>query len=354
MKVRTPTGLDFLGARLHARRGRLAEADRLDTFCRIRAVPELIRALESDTSVHTIIDLQRRLVTDLLTDLQKIGRQTEGPAGDLMDWLAVRLQVENLKVVARAFATHTPYDQVKPHILPLAGELAIDGPALVASDSLEAFMALVPHKALRGALHDVLALYRAQLRPFFIEAALDSGYFFELLQRVAVLSDDERDEVLPLARQEVDLFHLMLVTRGKFLYGLKPEQLTQFHVRGTKIPADRFSAMLAAPDLTEVGAQAVGRVIDSAPRDAGGQAAGQGGPDPSILEVLAWQRYLRLANTTFRRSHMGLGAVVAFAAIRRIEVANLITLSEGIRTGVAPEVLRRRLIPRSDLEAARA
>ena len=354
MRVRTPTGLDYLGSRLHGRRSRLAEADRLDALSRIRAVPELIRALESDTSVHTIIDLQRRLVSDLVAELQNIARQTEGPAADLMDWLAVRLQVENLKVLARSFSTHTPYDQAKPHLVPLEGDLAVDGPGLAAADSLEAFLALVPAKPLRAALHDVLALYRSQLRPFFIEAALDSGYFLELLARVAALHDDQRDEVLALARQEVDLFHLILVTRGKFVYGLKPEQLALFHVRGTRIPHDRFSAMLAAPDLGEVAAQAVGRVIDSPPREVGGRAAGQGGGDPSILEVLAWQRYLRVANLTFRRSHMGLGAVVAFAAVRRIEVANLITLSEGIRTGAAPEVLRRRLIPRSDVEAARA
>jgi vacuolar-type H+-ATPase subunit C/Vma6 len=352
MKVRTPTGLDYLCSRLHVRRSRLAEGDRLDTLCRLRSVPELIRALELDTSVHTIIDLQRRLVMNFVDELQKIGRQVDGPAGDLMDWLAVRLEVENLKVLARGFSTHAAYDVIKAHLLPLAGELAVDGPALAAAESLEAFAALVPHKALRGALQDVLNLYRTHARSFFIEAALDHGYFTELLARVAALSDDERDEVLALVRQEVDLFHLMLVTRGKLLYGLKPEHLAVFHVGGTKIPADRFAAMLAAPDLGEVAIRAAECVIDAPPRDVASQASG-GGADPSILEVMAWQRYLRIANATFRRSHMGLGAVVAYAAIRRIEVANLVTLSEGVRTGVAPEVLRRRLIPRSDLEAAR-
>jgi vacuolar-type H+-ATPase subunit C/Vma6 len=49
---------------------------------------------------------------------------------------------------------------------------------------------------------------------------------------------------------------------------------------------------------------------------------------------------------------MGLGAVVAYASIRRVEVANLISLSEGVRAGVAPEVVRRRLIPRQDIEGA--
>ena len=73
---------------------------------------------------------------------------------------------------------------------------------------------------------------------------------------------------------------------------------------------------------------------------------------PQPWRLLAWKRFLRLANRAFRRSHMDLGAVVGYAGIRRVEVANLISLSEAIRTGMAAEVIRARLIPRNDLESA--
>jgi vacuolar-type H+-ATPase subunit C/Vma6 len=49
---------------------------------------------------------------------------------------------------------------------------------------------------------------------------------------------------------------------------------------------------------------------------------------------------------------MGLGAVIGYAGLRRVETANLITLSEGIRTGMTAEAMRARMIPRTDLEAA--
>ena len=61
---------------------------------------------------------------------------------------------------------------------------------------------------------------------------------------------------------------------------------------------------------------------------------------------------MRLANRAFRRSHMGMGAVVGYTGIRRVEVANLITLSEGIRAGMAAETIRARLLPRAGMEAA--
>jgi hypothetical protein len=44
---------------------------------------------------------------------------------------------------------------------------------------------------------------------------------------------------------------------------------------------------------------------------------------------------------------------VAYAALRRVELANLIRLSEGIRAGLPADVIRRRLIPRSDLAPGR-
>jgi hypothetical protein len=94
----------------------------------------------------------------------------------------------------------------------------------------------------------------------------------------------------------------------------------------------------------------VGRVLDALPSEQASEALAT--VDPAALEALAWKRFLRLANRAFRRSHMDLGAVVGYAGIRRVEVANLISLSEAIRTGMAAEVVRARLIPRTDLESA--
>ena len=68
--------------------------------------------------------------------------------------------------------------------------------------------------------------------------------------------------------------------------------------------------------------------------------------------VLPWKRFLRLANLAFRQSHIGLGAIVGYTGIRRIEVANLITISEGIRKGMAPETIRARLITHTGEDGA--
>jgi vacuolar-type H+-ATPase subunit C/Vma6 len=110
-----------------------------------------------------------------------------------------------------------------------------------------------------------------------------------------------------------------------------------------------LAAMLAASDVPTAAARAVGAAVDGLP---------QGDIDAALLETLAWHRYWRLARAAMVRSALALGTVAGYAAIRRVELANLITLAEGVRTGAEPDAIRRRLIPRPDvvktgLESAR-
>ncbi len=94
------------------------------------------------------------------------------------------------------------------------------------------------------------------------------------------------------------------------------------------------------------------RAIDPLPLE-GGPGESSSTIQISLMENLAWRRYYRLANTAFRRSHMGFGVVVGYVAIRRLEVANLITISEGVRRCIGEDVIRARMIPRVAMEAPR-
>jgi V/A-type H+-transporting ATPase subunit C len=222
---------------------------------------------------------------------------------------------------------------------------------LLAAETLERFVDRLPREMPRKVLRLALENYNGQLRPFFLEAALDQGYFQELLARAGRLPDADKEVVAPIIEQEVNMFLLTLAARGRFGYGLTPEILLPLHIRSRGIPTGRFNAMLTAPDLRTAAAFAVGRVIDALPPE---HEAGETSRalDAAELEALAWKRFLRLANRACRRSHMGLGAIIGYAVIRRVEVANLISLSEGIRAGVAPESIRARLIPCHDEEVA--
>ena len=350
MEVQLPTDLDFLGANIHGRRSRMAERERLDQLARVRSVPELARTLFPEGRFLTAVHLQRVLVMDQVEELSDIAARLVGPSRRFLDWLRVRFQMENLKVLARGFSGGMSLNDLLPHLVPLPGDLALNLEVLATAGSMEAFAALCPSEPLREGMRRALDLYNRQPRPFYVEAGMDHGYLAELLARARALPRADRAGILAIACQEADTFHLVLLARGKFHYGLGPEMLMPFHVPGALIEREEFGRLAAAEGLGDVAEAVVGAALDPWPPGLDRRSQPM---DPALLETLAWNRYWWLANRTFRRSHMGLGAVVAYAALRRVELANLIRLSEGIRAGLPADVIRRRLIPRSDLASGR-
>ena len=365
-----PVDLDYLAARLHGRRGHLAEDERLNALCRLRMIPDLAREVCPGARVTTARELQQRLVQQMVEELSGFAAQLSGPGAALMAWLRVRLQIENLKVLFRAFATGKSSEVARQSLFLLPDDLALDTRALTAADSVTSFIEATPAGILREGLIESIEDYREEPELIVLEAALDRAYFRELVKRTRALPREGRADSLAIVKQEVDTFHLMLVARGRFTYGVPDEQLAGIHVGGAGISADRFRRMLNAASLREAAELAIGLAISRLPPERKGVGEGWAdlgadtryaedpyaadpdteGLDAADLETLAWSRYLHLARRAFRRNHMRLGAVVAFTAIRRVEVANLISLSEGIRTGMAPDAIRRRLVS-SDEEA---
>jgi len=338
--------MDFLGAMLHGRRSRLAEAERLDTLCRLRTLDELVRAVAPAAGVRTVTEFQRRLVADLVRELVGIAGQTDGAVHELLAWLCVRFQVENLKVLARAFATRAESEKIRSYLVPLPDMPDLDVRAFLAAASVEAFADLIPDRTLCDGVLAAAEAYHRNPTPFFIETALDRSYLGRFLALARPMSEEDAAGALALAHHEADTFHLMLVLRGRFQYGLKPDVLAPFRVPHGGTDASHLASMLAAHDVADVlrigGRRVLGpRSDETLPTDL------------ADVEALAYDRYWHVANAVFRRNHVEIGALVAYAAIRRIELANLITLSEGIRAGLAPEILRRRLIPRPQGDVVR-
>jgi vacuolar-type H+-ATPase subunit C/Vma6 len=350
MVVVLPADPDYLVARLHGRRARLAEGERLDALCGLHTIGDLAGAVAPGAAYPTIGDFQRGLILQLVQELADFATQLGGKTAAWMAWQRVRYQVENLKVLARALAAKGSWDLARQCLVALPPDLSLNVESLAAADSVEAFVAAAPGGVLREGLEASIEDYQAEPRAIVLESALDRAYFGELLKRSKVLPREARPYAKSIVNQEVDAFHLMLVARGRFNYRLPGEQLARLHIRGTGISQQRFGRMLEAGSLWEIAREAEGRALAPLPKEWSLASEGEGSGsradlDPATLETLTANRYYQLASRAFRRSHMGLGAVIAFTSLRRIELANLITISEGIRNGMEPAAIRIRLIP---------
>lgn len=343
--------LDYLATRLHARRSRMAEDDRLDTLCRNRNLLELSRTTHPGMEFPVTQDFQRRLVEDMAREISDCLKHLDGSAQHFVEWLLVRLQLENIKVLLRGFLNHVPPVELQPHLIALSGAAALDAAALMAAKSLEDFITQLPPEIACRRLR-ILAGNRNNIPNLFIlESALDADHLQELLARTAALPKVEREIVNPMVFYEANAFEFMLVARGRFHFGLSSESLLPLRLRETGVNGKWFIQLLSAPDISSMAALGLGIIIDVMPSSRRSDG-GHGQIDVAAIESLAWKRLLRLANHAFRRSHLGIGAVAGYFGVRRVEIANLITLSEGIRLGVDGSETRARMIARIEMEAA--
>src|ERR1019366_6865980 len=292
--MRTATNdLDYLATRLHARRSRMAEGDCLDALCNIRTIPELSRAVRLDTDYQTAAEFQRRLVQDMVQELAGCVRHIGGAGGDVFAWMLARFQVENMKVLVRGHVNRISPEVLQKHLMPLPEGLALDVQRLATAGSLEDFAGLLPPGTPRQRLSEAVAAHRDHPQPFFLEAALDCGYFQELLAKTRQLSGEDQAIVRPLALQEANFFQFMLAVRGRFHYDLPSDALLSLRLPG--ISDDWFKALLTAPDMMAAAKSSIGIVFDELPVERGSNEID--------LEALAWKRFLRLINGAFRRDH---------------------------------------------------
>jgi len=345
MPLSVTRDLDYLAARLHGRRSRLAEGSVLDDLCRIRTVAELARRLTPGQPCTNGSELQRRLVRMMIDELGELEQNVTGAGRNLLRWLRVRYQAEALKVVIRGVVNDMPLQTIRERLPALPADLALPLASLEAERSphpLERLAVIAPPGPLRQGLLAAAGEYRERPRPFVLELALDCAYLGQLRVLTDGLDVPERGEVARLTALELDAHNLMLAIRGLHHYHLPPGSLRAWRVPGGRWDAPSFDALLATPDLAAALEAGARRLLPGSPVPA----------DPAATEVLLWNRYLARANALFRRGHMRLGAVIGYAAIRRIELANLITLTEGLRLGLEPPRIRERLIPRrtGDLE----
>lgn len=327
----------------------MAEGERLDALCRIRSIEEYGRTVLPDREIRGIADFQRQLIEKFIAEISRITAQLERARAHLVKWMPVRFEAENLKVLLRSSITKINPEEASEHLVHVPGLKPAEVHALAIAGSVTDFLRALKGGPIKKSLEKAVGEYGEDARPFFFEAAIDRGYLTELVARFKDLSESDRAEVGNLIRNEADIFHLVLMLRGRFNYGLSSDRLSSMHVPGTSISNATFADMLNDTDPLTAVNRVVMRVLDPLPFEGG---KGDQVIPVTVLESLAWRRYLRAANMTFRKSHMGFGAVVAYLAIRRIEIANLITVSEGIRSGMEPDAIRARAIPRMDAEGA--
>lgn len=341
--------LDYLTSVLHARYSKMAKGDRLVELSRIENISDFFQSVYPDKTIENKYEFQKRCIFDFISEVFSFYPYLPKNCIHFVNWMVTRFQLENYKILLKGFLTKTPFFKLKDFIINLSGEFSIDIKKLYEAEIIEDFIKYSPKGFFQDSLKNAIKIYGDKAKPFFYESFLDSAFFKELALRTHRLNTYVRKYVKPIIDQEIDIFHLMLITRGKIIYNLPSDELKPFHIEGTAIPKRIFYSLLNETDIGILIKTLEGRVIDSIPSEL--SKIEQSTPNElTMLEALAWKRFCRLCNKVFYLNHMGFGAVVGYIGLKRIEIINLIALSEGIDGVFGPDFIRRHLIQKDYTE----
>lgn len=186
-------------------------------------------------------------------------------------------------------------------------------------------------QSLRGARRGYFGALAGLRRRAFAHSSLKDdmekslGRYGLLLEAASLCGPDEE----LLASHEAATFSVVSALRLKFNYSLPPEAVMECNLPSRLLSGGGFEKIMASPGLEEA-LPAAGAAI--APHLA--QI-----PTISALERGALERFNVLSERVWR-----VNPPAGYAGLRRIEVANLVTLSEGIRLGMESRRLAGALV----------
>jgi vacuolar-type H+-ATPase subunit C/Vma6 len=170
---------------------------------------------------------------------------------------------------------------------------------------------------------------------FFIEMGLDAGHFMGLKEAGSGLGLADRSSVRPLLAAEMTGRDVLALLRARLNYGIELDRMRPFLAVLDDLQAER----LAQAESVEKARPVLALLL-------GAKVAERAATIPQ-LEVAVWSEIRRMAAAKFRFSLDDLASPASYYYLKRIELANLISVIEGVRLGLSREEIRGSLLPRA-------
>ena len=329
------SNLDFIVAKVRGMRGKLHEGPHLLALCDAANIRDLAATLAPGEPIGDTIGLQRHLTAQHVAALHGLHRLLDGWEAGVFLAMLRRYQAENLKVILRCWAAKADESLLPAYTVDVPALLHLPTQDLLKSPDLETFIGRIPVASLRDGAMLGLGEFEESGRLFFVEAGIDKACFTQLNDAAEHAQGEARDAVLELVGLELDIYNVMLVLRGVFNYSLNFNKLRLLLAPfGGHADIQVLEGIRGASDIAgavpHVPSALLGR--DEAPQTA------------EDAETAMWRNLYRTAHRRYVSSVLDFGAAAAFTYIKRIELRNLITISELIRRGEHGSAIRDRLI----------
>ena len=317
---------EFLYAKLHGRRSRLYEGDRLRELAAEASLEDLALRLFPQARRADRAEFERQVMASCVAELASLARFLVGARYAFYMRLLGRYPIENLKVLLRLLGSE---EDPAGHLVELPAGLALPVEKLTGAGDARQFLEAIPMSRVRRCALQALPAYEEGGKKAWLEMAFDRGYWLGVRDGLGRLSASERPECARPVRRELDAMRLLATLRAAAVYGLSWDEWRPFvPAGGGRVGEQALRDIHARPELSYVAERLPGLWATVAPMEP---------QDIGELEEALWRQVVRAADHQFYASSGALGVMVGYFYLKRDEMRHLLGLAQMLRYGKAAD-----------------
>jgi vacuolar-type H+-ATPase subunit C/Vma6 len=332
--------------------GRLLGRDTWSALLAASSLDEYVDVLSGSRYRDAVLPVEpepaaiaRRLRAEVAAAKRRPTTFLRGAARDLTDWSWRRHEIENLLTILRGVHAGRSAREIRRHLIPLGSTSRIDWRSLAGSatiaDLRQRLEGTATGRYYRRILTDAADAYRRDGGVFVLENAVERAHHRHLRRRMDALGRADADDARRLVGLELDTRNVLRSYRFRVAFGWSPETiLANALPTGERVTAPVLQAIATGAPLAGIVADVWGRRLPGVGR----LSAEDDLANLTRLETML-RRLLGLrAREALRGYPFRLASVLAHGVRLDHELRDLVTISEAIDAGLAPEDRADRLI----------
>lgn len=319
----------YLNARLRAKLSKLLTAEQYEELMQAATVEGVFSILQQtaygdifkDIAVaHDLPRVEAALVETLIATHREVAAEAKGEVKRFVEELMRKYEVENLKVIIRAWNANEEIAFIYRERI--CNAIPVDG--ILDAKAIEEIIVLLGETPYRKPLTEAREDYKKARSLFYLEVALDRELYEATSRAISRLSAPDKKIASRLLGIEIDILNINWILRFKKYYNLGLAQVTRLILAGglqvkedvvREVYPDRAPAALISALLTGV--------YRDLPRALQVEDEVEG---LHLVEGLLRETYAQQLRKALGGYPFTIGTVIAYLRFRQIEVANIITI----------------------------
>jgi len=331
MRHGSTSDFDFVAARLHGMKSRLAWGEALLELSHAGNALDVARRLEPPLEESAPDRIVFRRLDQHLTQMRRLLLQLSPRHARSVSSLLSWYDLANVKVLLRASSHEVSLERALNLLGPWWSNVSFQPGTREIPARPQDVAVLLP----KGIYRDLLSRESGQRDNHSLESALDLAYFEDVARTLPIRAGSG----VALCQLEADIFNVQVLIRGRLWYGLEGSGFDGQWTSHGAIPLQILKEM-PSPEALDGFLKALPKPF---------QCGCEG-----LVEVedCLWETLWSEARQAFLSPSDPFSAIVAFCYLKRLEASNMIRLCQGIQDAFDPQDIVSRLLGVSpDMEA---